>query len=108
MFYSLEKATLAQLATLNQEIGFILSHNYYDFPSISALVADALKQLNVAKTVENNAKTAADQGDWQDAISQANKWQQAQNQVTEISSQIKSSAKGYQLVNHCPPRHDHG
>ncbi len=87
----LEKANLAQLATLNKEVGVILSQNYYDFPAVAALVADVLKQLNVAKKAENNAKAAADKGDWQNAISQANKWQQAQNKATEMASQTKTA-----------------
>jgi len=90
-YEKLEKANLAQLATLNKEVAVILSQNYYDFPAVAALVADLLKQLNVAKKAENKAKAAVDKGDWQNAISQANKWQQAQNKATEIGSQSKTA-----------------
>ena len=77
---------MLELAALNKEVGVILSQNYYAFPAVASLVADTLKQLNAAKNAENNAKSAAEKSDWKNAILQANKWQQAQNKATEISS----------------------
>jgi nitrous-oxide reductase len=92
-YEKLEQANLAQLATLNQEFGAILIQNYYDFPAVATSVADALKQLNVSKKVENNAKAAAEKADWKNAISEANKWQETQNKATEITAQAKTALK---------------
>jgi cytochrome c553 len=81
---------VAKQKTIHELMGLVLSPNYYDFPSVTTLVYDALNQLNIAKDAENKAIAAAEKADWQNAIFRANKWQQYQDQATEMALRAKS------------------
>jgi cytochrome c553 len=92
-YEKLENANLAQLASIHKEMGVILSQNYYDFPEIASSVTETLKQLNIAKKAENNAKAAAEKGDWQAAITASKQWQQSQDKAADMGAQIKTALK---------------
>jgi len=90
-YQKLETANLAQLTTLHKKMGFVLSHNYYDFPEIASLVEKAINEFNVAKKAENQAKAAAEKGEWQKAISAALTSQNALDKAASIGKPAKTA-----------------
>ncbi len=90
-YQKLETANLAQLTTLHKKMGFVLSHNYYDFPEIASLVEKAINEFNVAKKAENQAKAAAEKGEWQKAISAALTSQNALDKAASIGKPAKKA-----------------
>lgn len=92
-YQELKTANLANLATLNQKMGWVLSHNYYDFLAIASLVEKALNELNAAKKAENQATAAAEAGEWQNAVAAAMTWQNTLEKVDALDTQIKAAVE---------------
>ena len=90
-YQELKTANLANLATLNQKMGWVLSHNYYEFLEIASLVEKALNEFNVAKKAENQAIAAAEAGEWQNAVAAAMTWQNALEKAATLDTQIKAA-----------------
>jgi nitrous-oxide reductase len=94
----LAKDNLAQQAAIHKEVVSVLSRKYYNFPETTALVNDLLSQLNAAKKTENNAKSAADKENWQEAVTAAKKWQQSQSKAANAVSKAKASLEKQEAV----------
>jgi nitrous-oxide reductase len=77
-------------AVIDQVVGYIVSTNYKDFPTVVALVEDATDQLNFAKDARAKADDYAKREDWQNAALWANQWWQYQVKAADIGLRAKT------------------
>ena len=71
-------------------VKYILSTNFKEFPTATALVEDAVDQLNFAKDSRAKAEEAAKKEDWQQATLWANQWWQYQVKAADIGLRVKT------------------
>ncbi|MGO9985462.1 MAG: Sec-dependent nitrous-oxide reductase [Rhodomicrobium sp.] len=84
------KSCLDTQAVIDQVVGYIVSTNYKDFPTVTALVEDATDQLNFAKEARAKADGFAKKEDWQNAMLWANQWWQYQVKAADIGLRAKT------------------
>lgn len=84
------KTNLETQAVIDTVVKYILSTNFKDFPTASALVEDAVDQLNFAKEARTKAEDAAKKNDWQQATLWANQWWQYQVKAADIGLRVKT------------------
>ena len=84
------KSCLDTQAVIDQVVGYIVSTNYKDFPTVTALVEDATDQLNFAKEARAKADDFAKKEDWQNAMLWANQWWQYQVKAADIGLRAKT------------------
>jgi len=84
------KENVATQAIIDQVVGIIMGQNYKDFPSVVALVEDAVDQLGFAKEAKGKAEAAAAKEDWQNAALWANQWWQYQVKTADIGLRAKT------------------
>jgi len=71
-------------------VKYIMSTNYKDFPTVVALVEDAVDQLNFAKDAKGKTDDAAKKEDWQQGTLWANQWWQYQVKAADIGLRVKT------------------
>ncbi|MBV5265748.1 Sec-dependent nitrous-oxide reductase [Pinisolibacter aquiterrae] len=71
-------------------VKYIMSTNYKDFPTVVALVEDAVDQLNFAKDAKGKTDEAAKKEDWQQGTLWANQWWQYQVKAADIGLRVKT------------------
>ena len=74
----------------DQVVKYIMSTNYKDFPTVVALVEDAVDQLNFAKDAKSKTDDAAKKEDWQQGTLWANQWWQYQVKAADIGLRVKT------------------
>ncbi len=84
------KSCIDTQAVIDQVVGYIVSTNFKDFPSVVALVEDATDQLNFAKDARAKADDAAKKEDWQQATLWAGQWWQYQVKAADIGLRAKT------------------
>jgi len=84
------KTNVETQAVIDSVVGFITSMNYKDFPSVVALVEDAVDQLGFAETWKKKAVASAAAGDYQNATLQAGQWWQYQVKTADIGLRAKT------------------
>jgi nitrous-oxide reductase len=77
-------------AILDSVVKYILSTNYKDFPTVVALVEDAVDQLNFAKDAKDKTDAAAKKEDWQQGTLWANQWWQYQVKAADTGLRVKT------------------
>ena len=75
---------------IDQVVKYIMSTNYKDFPTVVALVEDAVDQLNFAKDAKAKTDDAAAKQDWQQGTLWANQWWQYQVKAADIGLRVKT------------------
>ncbi len=75
---------------IDQVVKYIMSTNYKDFPTVVALVEDAVDQLNFAKEAKAKTDDAAAKQDWQQGTLWANQWWQYQVKAADIGLRVKT------------------
>jgi nitrous-oxide reductase len=75
---------------IDQVVKYIMSTNYKDFPTVVALVEDAVDQLNFAKDAKGKTEDAAKKEDWQQGTLWANQWWQYQVKAADIGLRVKT------------------
>ena len=75
---------------IDSVVGYIMSVNYKDFPTVVALVEDATDQLNRAKDVKGKMEDAVQKNDWQNATLWAGQWWQYQVKAADIGLRAKT------------------
>lgn len=75
---------------LDQVVKYIMSTNYKDFPTVVALVEDAVDQLNFAKDAKSKTEDAAKKEDWQQGTLWANQWWQYQVKAADTGLRVKT------------------
>jgi nitrous-oxide reductase len=89
--YEKQVATcVATQGVIDQVVGYITSHNFQDFPTVVALVEDAVDQLGFAAEVKEKAEVAANKGDWQNATLWAGQWWQYQVKTADLGLRAKT------------------
>ncbi|WP_333822239.1 Sec-dependent nitrous-oxide reductase [Pinisolibacter sp.] len=84
------KTNLDTQAVIDSVVKFIMSTNYKDFPTVVALVEDAVDQLNFAKDAKDKTDAAAAKQDWQQGTLWANQWWQYQVKAADIGLRVKT------------------
>lgn len=75
---------------IDSVVKYIMSTNYKDFPTVVALVEDAVDQLNFAKDAKTKTDDAAKKEDWQQGTLWANQWWQYQVKAADIGLRVKT------------------
>ena len=75
---------------IDSVVKYIMSTNYKDFPTVVALVEDAVDQLNFAKDAKAKTDDAAKKEDWQQGTLWANQWWQYQVKAADIGLRVKT------------------
>lgn len=75
---------------IDSVVKYIMSTNYKDFPTVVALVEDAVDQLNFAKDAKSKTDEAAKKNDWQQGTLWANQWWQYQVKAADIGLRVKT------------------
>ena len=84
------KTNIETQAVIDTVVKYILSTNFKEFPTATALVEDAVDQLNFAKDARGKAEEAAKKEDWQQATLWANQWWQYQVKAADIGLRVKT------------------
>lgn len=84
------KTNLDTQTVIDSVVKYIMSTNYKDFPTVVALVEDAVDQLNFAKESRDKTDDAAKKGDWQQGTLWANQWWQYQVKAADIGLRVKT------------------
>lgn len=75
---------------IDSVVKYIMSTNYKEFPTVVALVEDAVDQLNFAKDAKTKTDDAAKKEDWQQGTLWANQWWQYQVKAADIGLRVKT------------------
>ena len=84
------KTNIETQGVIDTVVKYILSTNYKEFPTATAMVEDAVDQLNFAKEARTKAEDAAKKNDWQQATLWANQWWQYQVKAADIGLRVKT------------------
>jgi len=84
------KTNVDTQAVIDSVVKFITERNYKDFPTVVALVEDALDQLGFAETWKKKAEASAKSGDYHNATLQAGQWWQYQVKTADIGLRAKT------------------
>ncbi|MCB1759413.1 MAG: cupredoxin domain-containing protein, partial [Gammaproteobacteria bacterium] len=84
------KTNVDTQAVIDSVVAFITSHNYKDFPTVVALVEDAIEQLGFAAEQKKKADEFAAKGDYQNATLWAGQWWQYQVKTADLGLRAKT------------------
>jgi nitrous-oxide reductase len=84
------KTNLDTQGVIDSVVGYIVGHNYQDFPPVVSLVEDATEQLGFAADTRKKAEDFAAKEDWQNATLWAGQWWQYQVKAADIGLRAKT------------------
>jgi nitrous-oxide reductase len=84
------KTNIDTQAVIDAVVGYIVSTNFKDYPTVVALVEDATDQLKFAGEAKAKADDAAKKADWQQATLWAGQWWQYQVKAADIGLRVKT------------------
>lgn len=74
---------------INSVVEWLKENNYQDYPYVSALVEDAVDQLNLATKAKENYEKYAEEGKWKDAFLWAEQYWQYQVKAADVGLRAK-------------------
>ncbi|OGT89854.1 MAG: cytochrome C [Gammaproteobacteria bacterium RIFOXYA12_FULL_61_12] len=84
------KTNVDTQAVIDSVVAYITARNFKDFPTVGALVEDAVEQLGFGAEAKKKAEEAAAKQDWQNAMLWANQWWQYQVKTADLGLRAKT------------------
>ena len=84
------KTNVDTQAVIDSVVTYITARNFKDFPTVGALVEDAVEQLGFGAEAKKKAEEAAAKQDWQNAMLWANQWWQYQVKTADLGLRAKT------------------